>query len=196
MELKLIDAKPLSNELIDAFYKQLEEQEFTNSIKEEQKEELEYNESNTIITRRKFLQYSALGAVGLGLSLGTERAEAGGDDSYYNPVKGGRNFIVRPKKIIINQNYLRAGEPAHGKIIVSNETNHREYNQMVLKPISSRSLKDSNTAYCEYEVPSFTELIFSFWNGPWAIPYRRTRINILGANQYARKRSRGLFLYA
>ena len=187
MELKLIDVKPFTNERIDAFYKHLEQQ----AKNVERVEELEYNESKTIITRRKFLQYSALGAVGVGLSLGTQQAEAGGSHSWEE------EYIVRPKKIIINQYSLRAGEPANGRIIVSNETDETEYNKMVLKPISTRSLKKTQKAYCEYKVPSFAEVIFEFFNGPWAIGYRRrTPINILASNQYARKRSRGLFLYA
>lgn len=187
MELKVVDIKPFSNERIDAFYLNLEQQEKD----VERVKELEYNESKTIITRRNFLQYSALGAVGLGLSLGTQRAEAGGDDWDFE------EYIVRPKKIIIDQYSLKAGEPAKGKIIVSNETDKREYNQMVLKPISYRSLKETKESYCEYQIPSFAEVIFEFFNGPWAIGYRRrTPINILASNQYAKKRSRGLFLYA
>lgn len=194
MELKLVDAKPLSNELIDAFYQNLEQQQKD----AERVEELEYNASKTIVTRRKFLQYTgALGAVGLGLSLGMQRAEAGGLHSWeIEEQRREENFIIRPKKVIVDQDYLRAGEPAQGRIIVSNETNEREYNKMVLRPIASRSLRDSKNAYCHYEVPSFTELVFEFFNGPWAIPYRKTKINILASNEYARKKSRGLTLYA
>jgi len=187
MELKLIDAKPFSNERIDAFYLHLEQQ----AKNAERVEELKYNESKTIITRRNFLQYSALGAVGLGLALGTQTAEAGGDSWERE------EYIVRPKKIIVDQYSLRAGEPANGKIIVSNETNKTEYNQMVLKPISRRSLRETKKAYCEYKIPPFVELVFEFFNGPWAIGYgTKVPINILGLNQYARKSSRRLFLYA
>ena len=192
MELKVVDIKPFSNERIDAFYLNLEQQ----AKNAERVEELEYNESKTIITRRNFLQYSALGAIGLGLSLGTQRAEAGGPQPWEKGYRG-TNFMIRPKKIIIDQYSLRAGEPAKGRIIVSNETDKTEYNQMILKPISYRSLKETKESYCEYKAPSFAEIIYEFFNGPWAIGYRkRTPINILASNEYAKKRSRRLFLYA
>ena len=196
MELKLIDAKPLSNELIDAFYKHIEEQEFTNSIAEEQKEELEYNESNTIITRRKFLQYSALGAIGLGLSLGTEVAQAGGDNYYRKQVTKSMPSFIRPKRVRVSQPYLRRYEPAKGEITILNQTDNYIENRMKLKLVSSRRLKQSGNAYADYEIPSFTENTYTFEDGPWGIARRNTRVNVCASNNHGRKRSQGLFLYA
>jgi len=188
IKLKLIDAKPLSNELIDAFYKNLEEQ----------KEELKGSELDSTTTRRKFLQYSLLGAIGIGLSFGTERAKAGGDDYYYdNPCKGlNRNFEILPELVLVNQKYLTPEESARGRIRVSNPTNNYHSGQMELELISSEDLRYSQKTYLSYDIPAFTQAIYEFEDGPLAVAIRDIFVRVLVSNEYGSTESKELVLFA
>ena len=189
IKLKLIDAKPLSNELIHAFYKNLEEQT----------EELKGSESSTVTTRRKFLQYSLLGAIGMGLSFGTERAKAGGGDDYYydNPINGlNRNFEILPELVFVNQRYLTPEESARGRIRVSNPTNNYHSGQMELELISSEDLRYSQKTYLSYEIPAFTQAIYEFEDGPLAVAIRDILVRVLVSNEYGSTESKELILFA
>ena len=178
MELKLVDSKPLSNEIIDSFYQRLEQQQ----LDAERQEELEYNESG-IITRRKFLQYSALGAVGLGLGLSTEEAEA-------NPM------IIIPTLLSIFQAILRANEPAEGRITIINNTNINKTGNMKLKLLCSRDLKSKRNTKAFYSIPKFTEQTFEFENGPSGVARRDTKVCVQASNRNGRARQRGIILRA
>lgn len=179
MELKLVDSKPFSNERIDAFYKLLEAQE--KDI--ERLEELEYNESKTIITRRKFLQYSTLGAIGLGLGLSTEKAEA------WYP-------LIIPIAVVVFQRFLRADEPACGRVTIENQTNNYVQNDLQLKLISSRDIRYKKDAYRTVGIPAFTEEVYEFANGPSATPRRNTSIRVRAKNSDGRRNSKRIRLHA
>ena len=150
MKLELIDSIPLSNEIIDSFYKNLEQQQKD----AERLEELEYNESKTIITRRKFMQYSALGAVGLGLGLSTEKAEAG-------------LFPLIPLGISLLGAYLRAQEASKGTIVIINENNVPKKDQIELELVSSEPINTSSV-YANYNVPKFRKNTYRYKDGPRA----------------------------
>ena len=177
MELKLVDSKPLSNEIIDNFYKHLEQQ----SKDAERVEELEYNESKTIITRRKFLKYSTVGAVALGLGLSTEKTEA------WNP-------LIIPIAILVFQKILRANEPACGLVKIHNQTNVHVQNTLQLKLLSRKNIRSQKTKYKTVGIPAFSEEVYEFINGPSAIPKRNTIVHARAKNRYGRKKSKGIYL--
>ena len=158
MELKLVESKPLSNEIIDSFYQRIEKQQ----LEAERQEELEYNESG-IITRRKFLQYSALGAIGLGLGLSTEEAEA-------NPL-----FALLPIGFWLAREIYRSYQPLSGTVLIRNETNRPITNTMVMTVRKTRSIKKVHKAYGRYTVPAFSESTVDFENGAYAVARRDTR---------------------
>ena len=178
MELELIDSKPVSNEVIDSFYKYLEQQE-KNS---EKIEELEYNKSG-IITRRKFLQYSALGVAGLGLGLSTEKAEA------YLP-------LLIPVGIALLCSWVKSCEPATGNIIINNQTNTRKTSKMDLELIGSRDLRNKTSTWANYSVPAFRENTYRFKHGPSACVSRNTRTYLHASNGNGDATSDGFILRA
>jgi len=177
MKLELIDSIPLSNEIIDSFYKNLEQQQKN----AERLEELEYNKSKTIITRRKFMQYSALGAVGLGLGLSTEKAEA--------------FWPIVPSVIWLITAYLKANEPADGKVIIVNNTYTTKSSEIKLELESSEPI-DSNYKTAKYEVPAGRRNIYRYRNGPSAYVKKDTRAHIVASNEYARVKSGHFMIHA
>ena len=150
MKLELVDSVPLSNEIIDSFYKNLEQQQKD----AERLEELEYNESKTIITRRKFMQYSALSAVGLGLGLSTEKAEAG-------------ILPLIPLGLLLLGTYLRAQQASVGNIIIVNPNNTPKKDIIELELVSSEPI-DSSSVYAGYNVPAHHKNKYRYKDGPRA----------------------------
>lgn len=190
MKLKLVESRPLSQELIDEFYNHLEEQQNNEARVASSKD----NQSEIEVTRRKFLQYSALGAVALGLSFSTEKAEAGGDGYY---TKGGsRNFEILPELVIVNQEYLRAEESTRGKITITNPTNTYHSSYMELELLSSEDLRYSKSEYMNYSIPPFTTAIFEFIDGPLASAIRDVFVHLQASNEYGSTQSRDLVLFA
>ena len=185
MELKLIKSEPLSQKLIDEFYSHLEQKE-----------------SETVVTRRNFLKYSALGAIALGFSFSTERAEAGGNNNYVKGFKSKgfksncRFNNVIPQSVYVNQQYLNSGEATSGDITVTNNTDQYMSDELELTLISSRDLRYSTTKYYSYNIPPFTRKTYSFNNGPSASTSRTTKVCLCASNQHARSNSRNFTLYA
>jgi len=165
MKLELIDSIPLSNEIIDSFYKNLEQQQKN----AERLEELEYNKSKTIITRRKFMQYSALGAVGLGLGLSTEKAEAG-------------LLPLLPIAIFLLGTYLRAREASKGDIIIYNTNSEPKKDLIKLELVSSEPI-DTSPVYGEYNVPKFTKNTYRYKNGPRADTDKDALVSLHASNR-------------
>jgi len=189
MELKLVESRPLSQELIDNFYIHLEEQQ--------KNEDRINNKSKSTVTRRKVLQYSALGIVALGLSICTEKANAGGGaiDDYY--IEGRNdNFEIVPELVLVNQRYLRAEEPARGRITVINPTDNYHSSSMKLELVSSEDLRYSKSSYMSYSLPPFTKAIFEFIDGPLALAIRDALVHVQVSNEYGSTNSRDLVLFA
>lgn len=166
MQLELIDSQPLSNQVIDAFYKNLEQQQKD----AERLEELEYNKSKTIITRRKFMQYSALGAVGLGLGLSTEKAEAG-------------LFPLIPLGLFLLGTYLRAQQASKGDIIIVNENNTCKKDIIKLELISSEPI-DSSSVYANYNVPPLHRNRYRYKDGPRADTIKNILAHLQASNRH------------
>ena len=167
MKLKLVDSKPLSDEIIASLYKRIEQQ----TSNEDKQEDFQYNESG-IITRRKFLKYSALGAIGLGLGLSTEKAEA--------------NPLLIPLAIMLFKELLHAGERANGHITIINQTKYYKSSQMKLRLVGSRRIQ-SNAEYANYDVPAFTENTYEIINGPKAYATQTTTHARLEASNWQGK---------
>ena len=167
MELKLVDSKPLSNEVIDAFYNRLEKQQI------DAERELEYNESG-IITRRKFLQYSALGAVGLGLGFSTEEAEA-------NPF-----LALLPIGFWLAREIYRSYQPLCGTVVIRNETNLGKSGRMVMKVRKTRHISHATSETANYYVPAQSERTFDFSNGAYAVARRDTNAKVTLSNKRGR----------
>ena len=166
MELKLVDSKPLSNEIIDSFYQRLEQQQ----LDAERQEELEYNESG-IITRRKFLQYSALGAVGLGLGFSTEEAEA-------HPF-----LALLPVGFWLAREIYRSYQPLCGTVVIRNETKLGKSGRMVMNIKKTRSIRHTVSDSATYYVPAESERTFEFSNGAYAIARRDTNAKVTLSNK-------------
>lgn len=178
MELKLVDSKPLSNEIIDSFYQRLEQQQ----IDAERQEELEYNEAG-IITRRKFLQYSALGAVGLGLGLSTEEAEA----NYL--------YLLLPALYLAKAIY-QSYHPLSGDIIIINKTDKDISNKMTMTVKKTRDIRKVTYKQATYSVPAFQEVTYSFENGPYAVAKRNTKASAYASNNKGNSSRKGFYLNA
>jgi len=178
MELKLVDSKPVSNEIIDSFYQRLEQQQ----LDAERQEELEYNESG-IITRRKFLQYSALGAVGLGLGLSTEEAEA----NYL--------YLLLPVLWLAREVY-RSYHPLSGEITVINKTDKNISNQMILTVKKTRDIREVTAAKAKYYAPAFQEVTYHFENGPYAVARKNTKAYACASNNKGNSSNKGFYLNA
>jgi len=193
MELKLIESQPLSQELIDEFYNHLEAQQSDKARVASSKD----NKSETEVTRRKFLQYSALGAIALGLSFTTEKAEAGsgGGDDYYMRGRN-NNFRVVPELVLVNQNHLSSDESTRGRITITNPTNNYHHSYMELELLSSEDLRYSKSEYMSYSIPPFTTAIFEFMDGPLASAIRDVLVYLQASNQYGSTQSRDLVLFA
>ena len=166
MKLELIDSTPLSNEIIDSFYKNLELQQKD----AERLEELEYNKSKTIITRRKFMQYSALGAVGLGLGLSTEKAEA---VPWLAP--------LIPIGLYLLSTYLRAQESSRGNITIYNTNDVPKKDMIELELVSSEPI-DSSSVYANYNVPKFRKNTYRYSNGPKAYTNEDVKAHLCASN--------------
>jgi len=171
MQFELIDSKPLSNEYIDSFYKQIEQQQKD----AERLEELEYNESG-IITRRKFLQYSALGAVGLGLGLSTEKSEAWA----IPPIVP---ILIVPVGLLLLREWFRSRDPIKGSIVIENKGNQDKSNTMELELLSSVDIR-TRPRHASYYVPAFKRNTYRIKNGPNARVKRDTRVYARASNEH------------
>ena len=158
---------------------------------------LEQKESETIVTRRNFLKYSALGAIAVGFSFSTERAEAGGGGGNNCYIKDwNNNFKIVPELVLVNQKYLRANESTRGRITVTNPTNSYHSSYMELELMSSEDLRYSQSSSLSYSLPPFTEAIFEFIDGPLASALRDVLVYVQVSNEYGSTQSRDLVLFA
>ena len=181
MQFELIDSKPLSNEYIDSFYKKLEQQQKD----AERLEELEYNESG-IITRRKFLQYSALGAVGLGLGLSTEKSEA------WHPIIPA---LIIPVGLFLLREWYRSRHPVKGTIVIENQADRDKHNTMKLELLSSVDIRTS-PRYASYNVPAFKRNTYRIKNAPNARVRRDTEVYAKASNNHGSTTSGSFIIQA
>jgi hypothetical protein len=186
MELKIIDSRQVPSEVIESFATKMEDFYKSNEL-------YDYNNSKSIITRRKFLQYSAVGSLGLAFPfLTTKEVEA-------NPLLWRWLLALISGGIELYGNTIKSGVPVSGKGTLQNLTNETVEGQLVIninarRQIDKKYIIKNQPRYAKIRLNPYEEIDFDFENGPVATARRDSSVYVSMKTKNDKKNSNNVTL--